>query len=138
MTALRACNYMTNKEKIKDFTDLVIYQMAEDIALRIDKLANDPNYPLSKKFKMKEHLIEVAVSIGSNIAEGFGRYHYKEYIRFLYIARGSLDETRRRLRHVKLMKYVDIKEAVHILKDLEVLRTKINNSISSTCNKINE
>lgn len=129
---------MTNKEKIKDFTDLVIYQMAEDIALRIDKLANDPNYPLSKKFKMKEHLIEVAVSIGSNIAEGFGRYHYKEYIRFLYIARGSLDETRRRLRHARLMKYVNIKEADNILKDLEILRTKINNSISSTCNKINE
>lgn len=124
-------NQRKNLKEVKNFTDLEMYQLAEDIALRIEKLCRSKE-SLSKMWKQVDHLIESAVSMGANIAEGFGRYFFKENINFLYYSRGSLCETIRRLRHLWLSGYLTEGEVKDIFRDLERLNVKINNSISST------
>jgi four helix bundle protein len=50
-------------------------------------------FPSEKKFRLADQLIRCSRSIGNNIAEGHGRFHYQDNIRFCIIARGSLSET---------------------------------------------
>ncbi len=51
---------------------------------------NLPNY---ERYNLSDQLRRASCSILLNIAEGYGRYHYLDRLRFLYIARGSLSET---------------------------------------------
>ena len=126
-----------NLSQVKDFTDLEIYKLAEEIVLDINKVCSEKR-DVIKKWKLLDHLIECALSIGSNIAEGFGRFHYKENVKFLYYARGSLAETKSRLRYFWLVKDISDEEVSPIFQKLEVLNIKINNTISSTMNQINK
>ena len=50
-------------------------------------------FPAEEKFKLTDQIIRCSRSIGNNIAEGHGRYHYQDNIRFCVMARGSLSET---------------------------------------------
>ncbi len=49
--------------------------------------------PSFERYNLSDQLHRASCSIGLNIAEGYGRYHYLDRLRFLYIARGSLSET---------------------------------------------
>src|ERR1700712_4734357 len=51
------------------------------------------SFPAEEKFRLTDQIIRSSRSIGNNLAEGHGRYHYQDNIRFCIIARGSLSET---------------------------------------------
>ncbi len=52
-----------------------------------------PILPEEEKYGLNQQIRRAAVSISSNIAEGYGRFNFQDNIRFCYIARGSLSET---------------------------------------------
>lgn len=52
-----------------------------------------PILPEEEKYALNQQIRRAAVSISSNIAEGYGRFNFQDNIRFCYIARGSLNET---------------------------------------------
>ncbi len=74
------------------FEDLEVWQKAVDFADRIISIADEMNTG-RKHFRLLEQLEAASTSLAMNIAEGKGRYSKKEFIQFLYIARGSLYET---------------------------------------------
>jgi len=76
---------------VKKLEDLRIYAIAEEIA---DRIWSCDKWPIFVKRTVGEQFVKAADSIGANIAEGCGRYHYKENITFVYYARGSLEETK--------------------------------------------
>jgi len=75
---------------VQKFEDLIVWQKAMDLVIEIYKLVkllpNDEIYALSDQMK------RAAVSVPSNIAEGQERSTAKDFIRFLYIAKGSKGE----------------------------------------------
>jgi four helix bundle protein len=75
--------------KIVSFEDLVAWQKAQDLAVVIYREFKD-----SKDFSFKDQICRAAVSISNNIAEGFDRNSKKEFVRFLYIAKGSCAEVK--------------------------------------------
>jgi four helix bundle protein len=83
-------NIEKKDNKIKNFKDLRIWQesirLVKDIYLLTKKFPKDEIYGLTSQMRRS------AVSIPSNIAEGFRRYHNKEYKQFLYITLGSCAE----------------------------------------------
>ncbi len=75
---------------ITDFTDLECWQLARKLRHEVYKVTR--TFPKSEEFNLIRQLRAAAVSATSNIAEGFGRYHYQENLQFCRIARGSLCE----------------------------------------------
>ena len=79
------------EEKERGFETLDFYQDSLKLLQASYKLAaNLPNY---ERYNLSDQLRRASCSILLNIAEGYGRYHYLDRLRFLYIARGSLSET---------------------------------------------
>jgi four helix bundle protein len=74
------------------FENLEVWQRAIEISRYILNLTESIKNR-RKHYRLIEQLESAATSISLNIAEGKGRYSKKEFIRFLYIARGSLYET---------------------------------------------
>jgi len=74
------------------FEDLEVWKKSIDFANQVISLAEDVKSP-RKHFRLLEQLESSATSIPMNIAEGKGRFSKKEFVQFLYIARGSLYET---------------------------------------------
>ena len=84
---------MNQREKsVFTFQDLIVWQkaiaFAEKVVLVIDDLNTD-----RKHYRLIEQFESAATSVAMNIAEGKGRQTTKEFIQYLYIARGSLFET---------------------------------------------
>jgi len=74
------------------FEDLEVWQKAVEFARLIIGLTEQIETN-RKHFRLIEQLESASASVALNIAEGKGRYSKKEYIQFLYVARGSLFET---------------------------------------------
>ena len=74
----------------RGFEDLECYQLALSVAREVYQVAQ--RLPPEEKYNLADQLRRAAVSITLNIAEGYGRYHYLDSLRFYYIARGSLNE----------------------------------------------
>jgi len=72
--------------------DLRIFKAAEEIADKIWELTVKWSY--FDKDTIGKQLVRAADSVGANIAEGYGRHHANDNLRFLFIARGSLQETK--------------------------------------------
>ncbi len=76
--------------KTQSFKDLVVWQKAYRLVLEIYKITKD--FPKFEMYGLAQQMRRAAVSIPSNIAEGYGRKHKAEYRQFLSIAYGSLSE----------------------------------------------
>ena len=74
------------------FEDLEVWQEAVDFSLKIINIIENLQTE-RKHYRLIEQLESASTSIALNIAEGKGRYSKKEFIQFLYIAKGSLFET---------------------------------------------
>jgi four helix bundle protein len=71
---------------------LDIYQMAEELADIVWNICIGWDY--FAKYTIGKQLVRSADSISANLAEGHGRYHFKDRLNFYYYARGSLEETK--------------------------------------------
>ncbi len=81
--------------KIERFEDLEVWQLSRELVKSIYKLTSGAKF--SKDFGLANQIQRSAVSIMSNIAEGFERKSKKEFISFLSIAKGSCGELRSQL-----------------------------------------
>ncbi|MDN3549231.1 four helix bundle protein [Mucilaginibacter aquaedulcis] len=73
------------------FTELETWKYARKIRILISDLVQ--KFPVEEKFRLTDQIIRSSRSIGNNLAEGHGRFHYQDNIRFCIMARGSLTET---------------------------------------------
>ncbi|MBP6961963.1 four helix bundle protein [Candidatus Saccharibacteria bacterium] len=92
------------KKTIKSFTDLVAWQKAHSFAVKIYK--STANFPVSEQFGLTSQIRRAAVSITSNIAEGFGRRTISDRSHFYDMSRASLAEVQSQLmiaRDVKML-----------------------------------
>ena len=90
--------------RVQKFEDLEAWKKARTITKEVYALSNAGLF--SKEFGLKDQIRRAAVSIMSNIAEGFERDGDKEFVNFLSIAKGSAGETRSLLYVAKDQNYI--------------------------------
>lgn len=101
---------------MRDFTDLETWRKAHELVLEIYKMTQ--KFPRSETFALTSQIQRAAVSITSNIAEGFGRQTIREKVQFYYQAQGSLTEVKNQLILAKDLGYISEKEFDTIMNAL--------------------
>jgi len=91
---------------LKSYKELVVWQKAYQLTLDIYKLSE--KFPRHEQYGLTSQIRRCAVSIVSNIAEGYQRQHIGEYIQFLSIAFGSCAELETQLMLSKDFEYLAI------------------------------
>lgn len=90
--------------EVKTYRDLIVWQKAMALVTIIYRITNE--FPKGESFGMISQMRRCAVSIPSNIAEGYGRHSTGDYIRFLQIAMGSIYELQTQLEIALNLEYV--------------------------------
>src|SRR5438552_2826898 len=83
-------NSISNEKPFQTLEDLQAYQLAREFRKEMYRVAR--KLPDFEKFGLTSQVRRAALSLTNNIAEGHGRYHYLDQLRFLLQARGSLEE----------------------------------------------
>jgi four helix bundle protein len=114
--------------------DLDVYNLSElfsdeiwFIVLEWDYFARDT---------VGKQLVRSVDSIGANIAEDFGRYHYKENKNFCYFSRGSLIETKSWINKAKTRKLISESQHAEYLNKMAIIHLKLNAYIKHIGSKI--
>lgn len=110
------------EQKIKSFTDLIVWKEAHKLVLSVYKITKD--FPKSETFSLIDQMRRCGISISSNIAEGFSRSGKKEKIQFYYVAKGSLTELQNQLLISRDVGYLD-KKIFSELAEKTVLVSKL-------------
>ena len=76
--------------EIKTFEDLECWKKAKQLRIKISSIAR--TFPSDEKFGLSSQITRAIRSVSFNIAEGYGRFHYKENAQFCRISGGSLYE----------------------------------------------
>ena len=108
--------------------DLEIYQMAEDLRDRVWNICIKWDY--FTKDTIGKQLLRAADSISANLAEGHGRFHFKNRLNFCYYARDSLEETKTWLSKA-IRRNLITDQKTELNKIIEILPKKLNAYISS-------
>ena len=99
---------------VSRFEDLEVWQLAD--AVEQEVLAFTATGPASRDFAYRDQIRDSARSAPANIAEGFGRYYPKEFLRFLRIACGSLNETKSYLHEAHNRRFLDLSQYEAIVR----------------------
>ena len=120
---------MDAKLNFMDYTleKLEVYQLSEafsdiiwDIVMAWDNFRKDT---------IGKQIVRSADSISANIAEGYGRYYYKESKQFFFYSRGSLQETKSWLSKCQRRKIIEKAKADELINEAEKILAKLNGYI---------
>ena len=106
---------------MKSVKDLTVYKCGFNLAVDVHKAT--ACFPQNEQFGLVSQMRRAAVSICSNFAEGAARGTTKEYVRFVYVAKGSAAELETQIDLAFAFGFVEKNKAEKIRKDIaEVLR----------------
>ena len=123
-----------NKEsgKITSFTKLETWQEAHLLVLAV--YVSSKVFPKEELFGLTNQMRHAAVSITSNIAEGFSRQSYKEKTQFYSVALGSLTEVQSQLLIARDLEYIHKKEFDEVARQTIKVHKMLNGLIKSSKN----
>ncbi len=114
------------ESKIKSFTDLNAWKEGHKLVISVYKQIL--NFPKNEQYGLADQMRRCAVSITSNIAEGFSRRTSKDKIQFYYIALGSVTELQNQLIIARDLKYISI-DSFKELADQTIIVSKLINGL---------
>ncbi len=114
---------------INSFRDLLVWQKAMDLAVRSHELAK--RFPRAEDFVLGHQIRKSAVSIPSNIAEGFSRHSTASYIQHLRIAHASGAELETQVELGRRIKIAPEAEADGLIADAQEIGRMINGLVAS-------
>jgi four helix bundle protein len=123
--------------KINSFEDLIVWQKAQDLAVKIYHIA-DNNKFIQKDFTLIRQLKSAALSISDNIAEGFEYNNNPDFHRYLRIAKGSCGEIRNKILFMRRLNFIDEKDGLELKEEARRLGSQIGELIKKVKHRISE
>lgn len=121
---------------MKSHKDLNVGNMSLDLATQVYKVTDI--YPKSEMYGITSQMRRAAVSISSNIAEGYSRGSEKEIVHFLYISLGSASELDTQVILSKRLGLVDKETFKDLSNNITVVRKMLNSLIVSVKKKVDD
>mgnify|MGYP001610718026 FL=1 len=118
---------------LKNYKELNVWQKAYQFCLEIYKITM--SFPKEERYGLTSQIRRAAVSVPSNIAEGYGRKTTKEYIQALYIAYGSNCELETQIMLSGDLGYIKGENLERLQKDIGDIERMLKGLISSLENK---
>lgn len=112
------------------FRDLRVWRQAMDLAVAVYRITD--TFPKHELYGLSQQMRRAAVSVASNIAEGKGRRHDKEFRQFLFHARGSLLELETQLTIAMRLEYLTEKQAGEVQQQA----TQVGRSLTGLVNSL--
>ena len=114
---------------VMNLDKLEVWVRAKDFAVRVYKEVV-PYLPSDEKWNLTQQLQRAAQSIPANIAEGHGRYHFLDNVRFCYMARGSLTEVQSHMTLARDLGYLSDEIYNRMTIHAESIGKQLNNYIA--------
>lgn len=114
---------------MKNYKDLIVWQKSMDLVVNVYELTR--TFPKYESVALSEQMRKSAISVPSNIAEGYNRFSDKELLKFLYIARGSITELETQILIAKRLSYSNEEKIQYSLAQSEEVCRLLNSFISS-------
>ena len=115
--------------KVEKFEDLAIFQSARSLCKEVYEITKDGEFHKDSRFV--QQIRAAAGSVMDNIAEGFERQGNKEFVNFLYIAKGSCGEVRSQIIRASEVGFIDKDTATRLYNDCMGLSKAISTFIKS-------
>lgn len=122
------------RKKIKSFTDLIVWQEGHKLVLEIYKMTKV--FPKEELYGLVSQMRRAAVSVTSNIAEGFSRRSYKEKTRFYRQGLGSLTELQNQLLISRDLSYIKSSSFDVVVEQMISVHKLFNRLIKSSQGRI--
>jgi four helix bundle protein len=109
----------------------VVWQKSIDLVAEVYRIAS--KLPSNEQYGLTSQLRRAAVSVPANIAEGFGRWHSAEFVRFLLIANGSLKEVETHLfigNKLALLSSADTRAALQMSSEISKMIFSLRDKLS--------
>ena len=113
----------------KKFEDIDAWKRGRKLVTSVYEVTGEGLF--ANDYGLREQIRRAAVSICSNIAEGFGRRGNKEFIKFLWIAKGSAAEVQSQLYHARDLKYIQHDKAKELYDKTNLISAEICSLIKS-------
>jgi len=113
----------------KSFEDMPVWREAMDLAVKIHNLTE--RLPRKEDFGLTAQVRDSGLSVSGNIAEGYGRKHTRDKLKFYYNARGSLAETKSHLIYAHKVEYFNETEFEGLSNLISKIWKELNSLISS-------
>jgi len=121
-------------DKIRSFTDLIAWKKAHKLVLNIYKITRA--FPSEERYGLIDQMRRAAVSVTSNIAEGFGRRTALDKNSFYYKSLTSLAEIQNQLIIARDLQYINTTLFTQIVNDSIEVNKLINSLIKSSTTRI--
>ena len=118
---------------MNNYEKLTVFQKAHDLVLNIYKIVE--NFPSSERYRLVDQMVRASYSIPSNIVEGNSKNTTKDYLNFLYMARGSVHELRYFILLSKDLSYIDQKMYQSLSLECDTIAKMLNGLINSLKDK---
>ena len=122
---------MEKTKQVKTYRDLVVWQKSMALVTEIYKQTK--SFPKDETYGLTSQMRRCAVSIPSNMAEGYGRKSTNDYIRFLHIATGSLYELQTQMEislNLRYLKKSDFDELYESSREIERMISSLTKKLS--------
>lgn len=113
---------------MRSFEELDCWKKATELRRRMSEIIK--KFPSEEKYRLTDQIVRASRSVTANIAEGFGRFHYQEYIQFCRQSRGSLFELIDHFIVAKDENYISVDELNEIRNEIDTCLQVLNGFIN--------
>ena len=115
-------------ESVERFEDLEVWQKARDIVNAVYQASSPAAF--SKDYALRDQIRRAVISVPSNIAEGFSRRSNKEFIQYLFVAKGSTAEAQSQLYTALDQGYISKETFDSIYETLDIVAKQLSRFIT--------